>query len=177
MPRFEYRVVPAPTKATRVKGVKGTDARFAAALARLMNELGADGWEYQRSDTLPCEERQGLTGRTTTFKNVLVFRRALEPETVAVAAPEPLPAERSQPVLAAPLFHTTAQPAAVPPPTQAAPDPQAAALSAAAPEGVAPALTAGEPPAPAEARVAPVGPAASAPANAPAAPSAGDARG
>ncbi|MAQ86460.1 MAG: DUF4177 domain-containing protein [Maritimibacter sp.] len=78
MPRYEYKVVPAPKKAGKVKGVKGTEARFAHELASLMNQYGADGWEYQRTDTLPCEERSGLTGRTTTFQNMLVFRRELE---------------------------------------------------------------------------------------------------
>ena len=75
MPRYEYKVVPAPKKPGKIKGVRGTEAKFAAELAGLMNEYGAEGWEYQRTDTLPCEERQGLTGKTTTFQNMLVFRR------------------------------------------------------------------------------------------------------
>ena len=78
---FEYKVVPAPTRGLKAKGVKGTPARFANALETVMNELGADGWEYQRTDTLPVEERQGLTGKTSSFQNMLVFRRTIE-ETV-----------------------------------------------------------------------------------------------
>jgi hypothetical protein len=77
MLRYEYKVVPAPRKGQRGKGVKGTDGKFAFALQSLMNEQGLQGWEYQRTDTLPCEERVGLTGRTTTYQNLLVFRRAL----------------------------------------------------------------------------------------------------
>lgn len=87
MLRFEYKVVPAPVKADRAKGIKGTQARFAHALAGLMNEMGRDGWEYQRADTLPCEERHGLTGKTTTFQNMLIFRRVLEEEAKAPVAP------------------------------------------------------------------------------------------
>ncbi len=83
---FEYKVVPAPTRGLKAKGVKSTSDRFANALQSLMNDLGTDGWEYQRTDTLPVEERQGLTGKTTTFQNMLVFRRTL-PET-AHAEPE-----------------------------------------------------------------------------------------
>jgi hypothetical protein len=75
MPAYEYRVVPAPRAAAKEKGAKTTDARFAATLTRLMNELGADGWEYQRAETLPCDERRGLTGRVETTQHVLVFRR------------------------------------------------------------------------------------------------------
>lgn len=77
---FEYKVVPAPVRGLKGKGIKGTQARFANALQTVMNDLGAQGWEYQRTDTLPVEERQGLTGKTTSFQNMLVFRRALAEE-------------------------------------------------------------------------------------------------
>lgn len=75
MPLYEYRVVPAPRVAAKEKGAKTTDARFAATLTRLMNELGSEGWEYQRAETLPCDERRGLTGRVETTQHILVFRR------------------------------------------------------------------------------------------------------
>ncbi len=77
MTRYEYKVLPAPFRGVKAKGAKTTEARFAHALMEVMNELGQDGWEYQRTDTLPCEERVGLTGRATRFQNMLVFRRAL----------------------------------------------------------------------------------------------------
>ncbi|MDM7930477.1 DUF4177 domain-containing protein [Tabrizicola sp.] len=76
MQRFEYKVIPAPKRGEKARGVKTTEDRFALALTTLMNELGADGWDYVRADALPCEERSGLTGTKTTFQNVLVFRRA-----------------------------------------------------------------------------------------------------
>ena len=90
MSRFEYKVVPAPKKGQRAKGVKGTEGRFAHALESVMNELGAQGWEYLRTDTLPAEERAGLTSRTTTFQNMLVFRRALDEAAPADAPVEPV---------------------------------------------------------------------------------------
>ncbi len=77
---FEYKVVAAPVRGLKGKGIKGTQARFANALQTVMNDLAKDGWEYQRTDTLPLEERQGLTGKSTTFQNMLVFRRALTAE-------------------------------------------------------------------------------------------------
>ncbi|MBU2992959.1 DUF4177 domain-containing protein [Octadecabacter sp. 1_MG-2023] len=85
MTGFEYKVVPAPMRGLKAKGVKGTPARFANALQSVMNELGAEGWEYQRTDTLPVEERQGLTGKSTSFQNMLVFRRAIEIEDTHAA--------------------------------------------------------------------------------------------
>ncbi|MCF6317438.1 MAG: DUF4177 domain-containing protein [Marinosulfonomonas sp.] len=96
MSQYEYKVVPAPKKGLKGKGIKGTEDRFANALMTAMNELGAEGWEYQRSDTLPCEERSGIIGKSTTFQNMLVFRRevlveaemadTVEVEIAAVAA-------------------------------------------------------------------------------------------
>jgi len=96
---FEYKVVPAPTKGLRARGVKSGVDRFANALETKMNELAADGWEYQRTDTLPCEEREGLMGKTTVYQNMLVFRRdiivAVEDapieEAKALPAPDPEP--------------------------------------------------------------------------------------
>lgn len=79
MQRYEYKVIPAPLKGEKTRGVKGTPGRFAHGLSRIMNDLARDGWEYLRADTLPCEERTGLTGKTVTYQNMLVFRRAVAP--------------------------------------------------------------------------------------------------
>lgn len=92
MQRFEYKVVPAPRKGEKARGLKSTEDRFAYALSRVMNEMAREGWEYQRTDTLPVEERSGLTGTKTVFQNMLVFRKPL-------AAPAPA---------ALPVMHATA---------------------------------------------------------------------
>lgn len=94
MPRYEYKVVPAPTKGRKVKGVKTPEARFALAVEELMNRMGAEGWEYQRADLLPSDERSGLTGSTVNWRNLLVFRRLREGEAEAfqprlIEAPDP----------------------------------------------------------------------------------------
>lgn len=81
MQRYEYRVIPAPRKGKKAKGLRSGEDRFAGALTDCMNDMAAKGWEYQRTDTLPAEERSGLTGKTTVFQNMLVFRRAVEPAT------------------------------------------------------------------------------------------------
>lgn len=77
MSAFEYQVVPAPRKGKAGKGVKGAQSKFAFAITELMNEMGSQGWEYMRADTLPCEERQGLTSKTVKYHSMLVFRRSL----------------------------------------------------------------------------------------------------
>jgi hypothetical protein len=100
MQRFEYKVIPAPKRGEKARGVKTTEDRFAHALTTLMNQLGAEGWDYVRADALPCEERVGLTGTRTTFQNVLVFRR-----TIGVTTGDDRPSTRlmlSDPVAPAP---------------------------------------------------------------------------
>ena len=83
MIRYEYKVLPAPSRGQRGKGVKGSDGRFANALETLINQMGSDGWEYQRAETLPSEERVGIASKTTVFRNVLVFRRSIETDVEA----------------------------------------------------------------------------------------------
>ena len=39
---YEYKVVPAPTKGTKAKGVKGPEARFSLSVETLLNEV----WGY-----------------------------------------------------------------------------------------------------------------------------------
>ncbi|WP_037309432.1 DUF4177 domain-containing protein [Ruegeria halocynthiae] len=120
MQRYEYKVVPAPQKGTKAKGVKTAEGRFAATVEQLLNQMGADGWEYQRAELLPSEERAGLTSSTTNWRNVLVFRRSVDavavdqsfekpaentaqaqpiPGPEAVKAPEPIAEEAKEPPL------------------------------------------------------------------------------
>lgn len=121
MAQYEYKVIPAPRRGEKARGVKTTADRFALALSQLMNRLGAEGWEYLRADTLPCDERVGLTGSKTTFQAVLVFRRALGQGAVAAEDTE----EPAPPLLIA-----------TPPDSNAAP----ALGAASAPVGAAPKL-------------------------------------
>ena len=98
MQRFEFKVIPAPKRGEKARGVKTTEDRFALALTTLMNQLGAEAWDYVRADALPCEERVGLTGTKTTFQNMLVFRRVIAgstndvPQTSRLLLQEPMPA-------------------------------------------------------------------------------------
>ncbi len=107
MTRYEYKVIPSPAKGQKAPGVKTPEGRFALSVEAALNEMAAQGWEYQRAELLPSEERSGLTGSATHWRTVLVFRRALaEAEEVAgqprfVSLPEargqmPLPEARSE---------------------------------------------------------------------------------
>lgn len=74
---YEYRVIPAPLRTAKVKGLKTSAERFAHLLEGAVNAEAGEGWEFLRAETLPCEERKGLTGVAKSFQSVLVFRRAL----------------------------------------------------------------------------------------------------
>jgi hypothetical protein len=99
MPKYEYRVIAAPNRGIKAKGIKSNEARFAHALEETMNSMAGDGWEYQRAETLPSVERSGLTSTTTTWRNVLVFRRALETARNQ-AQPDPVLLRRDEPMIA-----------------------------------------------------------------------------
>jgi hypothetical protein len=118
MQNYEYRVEPAPRKPKSGKGVRGTPAKFANAVSILMNEMAALGWDYVRADTLPCEERKGLRGKTTTYHSMLVFRRAIAaPEAAIPVAPVAAAAVAAAPAMAEPqITAPQAQPDPAPAP-------------------------------------------------------------
>ena len=103
MQQHEYTVIPAPARGEKTRGARSGAERFAHALTVEINRMAAAGWEYIRAETLPCEERSGLTSRTTVYHNVLVFRRRL-PALAPVHEPVPEPVRA--PVTAAPLAQT-----------------------------------------------------------------------
>ncbi|KEO51303.1 hypothetical protein [Thioclava pacifica] len=129
MQQYEYKVVPAPARGEKERGLKTGADRFAHTLSAVMNEMAAKGWDYLRAETLPAEERAGLTGKTTVYHNLLVFRRAVSLD----------PAQG----LGAHAVHEPAANAEAAPASAAAPnEPARRALSAEAPEGRTPSLRA-----------------------------------
>ena len=42
--RYEYKILPAPTKGQKAKGLKAPEARFANTLEECLNEQAAEGW-------------------------------------------------------------------------------------------------------------------------------------
>ena len=104
MQSFEYKVVTAPQTGTKAKGVKTTGDRFALSLTNTLNEMAEDGWEYVRAETLPCDERKGLTGSQTTYQNVLVFRRGIDEVQEAKTSAPPLRLDPPQPPKADPVI-------------------------------------------------------------------------
>lgn len=92
--RYEYTVIAAPNRGEKTKDAKTPTDRYAVAMAAELNRMAAEGWDYVRAETLPSEERSGITGRSTVYHNLLVFRRAaaaLDDAPAAAAADAPQP--------------------------------------------------------------------------------------
>lgn len=111
MTLYDYKVIPAPSRGVKAKGVKTADARFAHAVELSLNALAAEGWEFHRAETLPSEERQGLTGSTTSYRSLLVFRRA-RPQQGDSALEQTVGAPDAPPVASAAEPDRSPQPAA-----------------------------------------------------------------
>lgn len=112
---YEYKVVPAPVRGLKAKGVKTAEDRFALALQTTMNDLAGDGWEYLRADTLPSEQREGLMGKkSTAYQNMLVFRRA----SVVSKAVKPAPVVTTSPAAPPVRKPSTQKPPVEEPPVQ-----------------------------------------------------------
>ncbi len=107
---YEYKIVPAPKKGLKAKGLKSPEDRFSHALCERINSEARDGWEFLRAETLPSEERSGFRSSTIVYRSVLVFRKArtqaeelaevpapVVPTGAPAAPPQPLIAEEDSP--------------------------------------------------------------------------------
>lgn len=93
---YDYKVVPAPRRAKKVRGVKSAEELFALTLTDAINEVARQGWEYVRAEHLPAEASRGwFRSAAAEEQTVLVFRRAREglgPRIAAVRSDESAPA-------------------------------------------------------------------------------------
>ena len=106
---YEYKCVAAPEKAKRRRGAKTRTDRVAGAMEDILKAEAVGGWEYQRTDLIPVEEKSGLFSRAQeVHRAVMVFRRALrssaqEPAYSPVASePQPAPVMQVVPAASAP---------------------------------------------------------------------------
>lgn len=102
---YEYKVVPAPRRALKVKGLKTPTDRFAHTLSERLNAETTGGWQFVRTETLPCEVRSGLRGVKSSTETVMIFQRLVAMEPAA----EPV-ATAYEPTYDAPVYAETAEP-------------------------------------------------------------------
>jgi hypothetical protein len=98
MTHYDYKVIPAPKRAKKVKGVHGAEDLFAHTLTEAINEVARQGWEYVRAEHLPAEAPRGwFRSAVAGEQSVLVFRRPREHLGPRLAAVRPDPAEALAP--------------------------------------------------------------------------------
>lgn len=79
MPKYEYKVVPAPKECLSRRNIGDADDPIVATIETVMNDLGVAGWEYVRSDTVSMRPA-GILGRgRAVSQDIFVFRRSREP--------------------------------------------------------------------------------------------------
>ncbi|MFO1142277.1 MAG: DUF4177 domain-containing protein [Amaricoccus sp.] len=79
MTQYDYKVVPAPRRAKKIRGIKGTEELFAHTLTDAINEVARQGWEYVRAEHLRAEGPRGwFRSAAAGEQTVLVFRRPRE---------------------------------------------------------------------------------------------------
>ncbi len=120
MTYYDYKVVPAPRRARKAKGVAAGPDLFALTLTEAINEVARQGWEYYRSEALAMEAPSGWFKRGGVEEQVmLIFRRPREHLSPRLAAApseagtprEPLDAgPRLEPGLTSPERHAIGRP-------------------------------------------------------------------
>lgn len=76
---YDYKVVPAPRRSKKTKGVREPADLFALTLTEAINEHARAGWEYVRSESIATEIPGGFMRRAREHTVVvLVFRRHRE---------------------------------------------------------------------------------------------------
>lgn len=89
MTKYEYKTLPAPRRERRMRGKKSGPEAFAAAIEAVLNDEAAAGWEFQRAESLPCDEKRGVFGRRhEVLHALLIFRRAIDAPVAAAPAVE-----------------------------------------------------------------------------------------
>lgn len=123
---FEYKVIPAPDRADRVKGMKRPEDRFAHRVECVLNDMAAAGWSFLRTESLPAEERRLLRSEQRTH-TLLVFYREAGDEAGQHPAPVADPGHEAPSLQAAPSLGAASRhdagPASRPEPPAPAPAP------------------------------------------------------
>jgi hypothetical protein len=79
MSYYDYKVVSAPRRSKKAKGVNQPAELFALTLTEAINEHARDGWEYVRAETLPAQAPGGWFKRAAEENvTVMIFRRERE---------------------------------------------------------------------------------------------------
>ncbi|HLS58839.1 MAG TPA: DUF4177 domain-containing protein [Paracoccaceae bacterium] len=108
---YEYRVVPAPRRLRKIKGVRSTPELFATTLTDAINAEARQGWEYVRSESMTAEGPSGWLRRGRIVEETMMIFRRPRPST-----PQLRGAGATEPLLArTPAGHDRTPESVVPP--------------------------------------------------------------
>lgn len=80
MQQYDYKVVPAPRRLKRIRGVSSSAELCAVTLAETLNAVAREGWEYLRAEQVSAAQEGGWFRRgAEVVETVLIFRRPREP--------------------------------------------------------------------------------------------------
>lgn len=74
MDRYEFTVIPAPSRLRRLAGARAEES-YAMALGEILSEMGSAGWDFAGAERLPCRIGRWPFGGRRRERHVLVFRR------------------------------------------------------------------------------------------------------
>lgn len=87
MERYEYKLVATPTKSVKYTGLSKSGDAFAQTLGDGMNELGRDGWQFLRTETV-VEKRNVLVFSSKRCRHeYMVYRRPLRSSGMSMDDP------------------------------------------------------------------------------------------
>lgn len=75
MPKYEYKVVPAPVRTLPKKDVNLGADPAAFTFESILNEAAYSGWEFYKRECMPLERRK-IFGTVKEMHEMLIFRRA-----------------------------------------------------------------------------------------------------
>jgi len=98
MQHYDYKVVPAPRRLKKIRGISSSAELCAMTLAETLNAVAREGWEYLRAEQVAAAPVGGWFRRgAEVVETVLVFRRPREAPGPRIAvegeAPAAVPAE------------------------------------------------------------------------------------
>ena len=78
MSRYEFQVVPAPSRARKLTDLTRGQDVYCATITDILTDMGLAGWEFVGAETLPHYQRRMFFFSSYSEMTCLVFRREIE---------------------------------------------------------------------------------------------------
>ncbi|MEM1272665.1 MAG: hypothetical protein AAGF88_02550 [Pseudomonadota bacterium] len=78
MSRYEFTVIPAPTRVRKLTDLTKGQDKFCATITDILTDMGLEGWDFMGAETLPYTRRRFIIFWQNAERTCLVFRREIE---------------------------------------------------------------------------------------------------